>query len=896
MSKYIALIFILMFVLSFTAAAEPTYATWWNTTWLYSKNITHTNYQTIAHNQENVRVLFGHGGHASYATKCSDIRVVNSDGTEIISTNANTSAGSGNPVLRCDSTYAEVVYNITVGASTNVNYTIYYGASGVGNASYSKYPYYFNDTFLKYTSGYPLNTALNGTYYVTNNGTLGATSLANATWNTTGGGYEGFQANVFARSGGEASQFIDINATNFTLMPNQSVNISFTWETMSHTNAATNRFAAIFSFLTTPNYTTGSMDAYQIWQRQGDLNKNRLFRTFSYNRSTADFTAAPHPTELFKSYFDVDSVYGERYKRWGYTISLWNASAIATNGNVNFTIDMYLDENGGISVPFNASGAPNMTYYVIDYGGYPKFGSFGWGAWAYADGGAAPVWGWSRITNLTVASSPIYNSTFYSEATSEMSGWSWTAPTANATSGIIGDGFQFNSTLSSATGNGTVINVSAIFNNTVYAITAAGEGSYYKDVSLPVVTTSTSIPYYYSASVLIDNSTVGTITSTTAYVTVAPVNITACSVGGTQIFRFDMWDEEDMSSQSGTLEATFKIYSSSTDYSYSNVSLSGNHTHLLCVNPNTTSSFVVDGDIKYENYTLSGLYPARWYFLRQATYGNTSNTIDLYMLNSTYATDIQFKTINVNGVNQPNVLLNVQRWYPSLALYKTVAMGLTGDDGTTSIRLRPYEVYYKILASQSGTLLQSFATTVISSTTNTLTIPNIFIGEYWQNYNNIYASCSFNNATFILTCTGTTIDGTSENYGLHVQEVENVGVTELCDTTGSGAAVTLYCSIGNNTDRVIKYTFYQVGGNHEIWVSGMIEDMFNSEFGVYGLLFAVMIILSLTFVGLWNPAVALTFSLLGLIVSLSLGLVSISMSAVVAIVLVIFIAIVRVRA
>jgi hypothetical protein len=877
MRKYLALMFVLIFILSITITAEPAYATWWNTTWFYSKNITHTNYHTFAHSEQNVKVLFNHSGHASYATKCSDIRVVNSAGTEIISTNANTSNGSGNPSLICDSTWAEVVYNVSVGASTNINYTIYYGASGVGNTSYSKYPYYFNDTFNRYTSGYPLNTAFNGTYYVTNNGTLGSSSRANVTWNSTGGGYEGLQANVFSKSGGEASQSIQLNATNFTLMPNQSVNISFTWETFSKTTAATSRFAAMFSFLTYTNSTANTLDGYQIWQRQGDLNKNRLFRTFNINRSDADYTATPHPTELNRSYFDVDSVYGEKYKKWGYMISIWNASTMS-NGNVNFTIDMYLDENGGDGT----GGSLNMTYYVIDYQGYPKFGSFGWGAWVYTDAPAgSATQGWSKITNLSVSNSNLYNSTFYT-SNSELGGYFWNTPTANISSGLSYNGIQFNSTLTNYT-YGTVYNVTAYINNTAYTPTSAGSGVYYTAATLPVVTTATSISYYYTATVL-QNGVTYLVTSPVSSVTVNPISVVSCgSAGAYPLIRFNHYNEESPYQPINTsMELSMTIWQSDREVNTTyNFSFASNRTHEVCINPSYSWVYAF-AMIGYSNDTADvdgSVWTERNYYLDGDLLTNSTQTINLYSLNDTVSTTESLQVQDTYGNPVDKVLIRIQRYYIGENTYRTVAGGYTDTDGYAVTRLRlstgDDSVFYRFILSRDGTTLKTTEKTNVIETTLLFIISLEDLAEYWELWNSVEYSCSYTNSTKILLCEWNDPTGKVTTASLVVKEQQILNTTNKCSQSSTDSSGVFTCDLSGMTDETYYWTFaFETDNVYYIVATGIIQNLTAAKYEAAGLFAAMVIVAFLGFAGLlYSVEASILLSIIGVVASKYLGLI-----------------------
>jgi hypothetical protein len=468
----------------------------------------------------------------------------------------------------------------------------------------------------------------------------------------------------------------------------------------------------------------------------------------------------------------------------------------------------------------------------------------------------------------------------------------FSAPTANITTGITGDAFNWNATHYNFSSLATIYNLTAIFNNLSYTPTEYTGGIYSATTTLPILPGYYIYKYgftvLYESGRFVRNSTDGGLT-------VTGVNITDCS-SGTPIFRFDVWDEENvLTGINAKFYGTFRVYADYPDaFSSFNITKDYNTTHFICIEPNTTSSITIDADIRYDNESY--YYPPRYYFMRNAVIDNVTDEIDLFLLNSTYATNIQFLVVNANSIEQSDVLVTIQRNYEEEGLYRTVAMGLTADDGYTNIRLRPYDIYYRPIVSRNGTVLRTFSPIILTTVQNILTISSELIGDYWKYHDKITYACSFTNATGVLQCDAIVSDGTSLTFKLEAFEIEATSSDLLCSETGTSSAVTLLCNLGNMTGRQASYKFWAVySDNNDMLVEDMINGLFSGGFGVYGLLFMVMLVVSMVMVSLFNPTVALIACLISIVMGLSLGLMTISTPAVISLILVIIIGIYKVR-
>ena len=464
-------------------------------------------------------------------------------------------------------------------------------------------------------------------------------------------------------------------------------------------------------------------------------------------------------------------------------------------------------------------------------------------------------------------------------------------PTFNQTSYTMGSPMGIQSALTDA--GGVTLYLPRIYINGTAYIPTYSAPYYYYNTTAPTVTGDATITSWANMYVTDGTGTMNRSSGVTT-ATVSGINITNCT-NGTELFRFDLFNEEGFGELLGNLDATFKVYSDYPDsYSLFNISYAGNHTHRVCIYPNTTATAVIDGDIKYYNST--DYYPERWYFIRNYDVSNTSELINLYMLNTTYASSIQFQVTNQNGFAEEDVVLMFQRYYEGLGSYKTVTMALTDTNGYSSARLRAYDAYHKIIALKNGTVVKTFSPMIISSDSNVIIIPAEIVGDYMKYHGDIAYSCTNNSVLFTISCTAVVTDGTEHTFVLKAWEMKSVSQDIECEETDTSSSVTLVCSLGDWTDKTFKYVFYaDYPENDDILVSDYINGVIEGDFGIYGLFFMVLLIVGLTFSGLYNPAVALSMTVIAFITGLALGMITISIGAAVSVILILMIAIYKVR-
>lgn len=190
--------------------------------------------------------------------------------------------------------------------------------------------------------------------------------------------------------------------------------------------------------------------------------------------------------------------------------------------------------------------------------------------------------------------------------------WSyyWGTPTSNVSSPLMSEPIQLNSTLTKVNNNAIVSNAILLFKNTSYMTTANGN-EYYRNLNAPSL--AGVINYNFTGTFVYSDRSI-TRNSATSSVTVTLINITSgskCSPG-IPALRFDMWNEESPYQETREpLDITVNVWNSIyTEYAAYNISFLPNHTHTLCIYPNTTTAY---SDI-FATYSNGTIYPVRHYF------------------------------------------------------------------------------------------------------------------------------------------------------------------------------------------------------------------------------------------------------------------------------------------
>ena len=384
-----------------------------------------------------------------------------------------------------------------------------------------------------------------------------------------------------------------------------------------------------------------------------------------------------------------------------------------------------------------------------------------------------------------------------------------------------------------------------------------------------------------------DNSSCSDFTETR---TLYKMDFEECDSGNVSL-NFTGRDEEteDLLIPDMTFDAAWTLESAWDALLY-NFGLTGANNYTFCLNP-AGLDVNITGFVEYDSTNSSYSFPRQYYFQDAIINGDTSNEIDLFQLSDTFATPITFTALR-GATTVEDVLIHVQRYDPGTGDYTLVAMGETGANGQDIIYMRMTDAWYRILAYSDGVLefVGDPEHILSSSYTIYLTGGAGGMSDYWDNWeslDSINYNLAFNESgTNHVTLTADDGSGASTAMCLKVEKWTMLdGMEELYYSCESSASITMSYEITDlDATYNAKFIAFFDGGwrmmdSEEIALTTNLSDLIGPD----GIIYAMLFIGIIAFVGLWNPVASVALTMFGLIISFMMGLISVPWSALIGI-------------
>jgi len=302
----------------------------------------------------------------------------------------------------------------------------------------------------------------------------------------------------------------------------------------------------------------------------------------------------------------------------------------------------------------------------------------------------------------------------------------------------------------------------------------------------------------------------------------------------------------------------------------------------LCINSTVYNNYTMGfGEIKYKKsgYTDRSFYTFTTQRLSNDTINNT-----LYFLTSGTATSFLFEMLDTSLNPYPNDYLSLMRWYPSNNSYNIVEMARTDDKGQSVMRVRAEDTDYRVaLYYPNGTIIKLLNPIRFACLASPCTY-SVQIQETPLDYTSIFGvetSLTFNKTTNMWLFTWNDPTQRTDQMEFKVSKETALSSTLICDKNATGFTGVLDCnSTGiNGTLRGIAYrTASPKETIAQLWqnVVGAVVTIQNAFKGTMGLLFTLLICITLFFIGASSPilavilgAVSLVFGLFTLSISLN---------------------------
>lgn len=386
--------------------------------------------------------------------------------------------------------------------------------------------------------------------------------------------------------------------------------------------------------------------------------------------------------------------------------------------------------------------------------------------------------------------------------------------------------------------------------------------------------------------------------------TIGNVSFFICNGSGFPILNFTFGDEENQTAMAADFLGTFNIYNPTRTANLTlNISANDTRNATICINPNGT--YLIDS---FQLYNSNGTgYEQRAYFLVNASINtSTIQNITLYLLESYLTAQISVTLRDESGVPIGNTYLYFDRYYVGENLYRTVAMSRTSaDTGEASTYLRPNDAWYRITIVKDFETITTYTSRQIpcdpayTSCPLTLTATLHETGE-WYSYaigdTNVWSHpCTWTNATLTLSCSWLDTTGLAKYGRLQMWWIGLFTPVQVCDTNSTGTSGTILCTLAAGANGTYNYIFTIHHSEETTIDSNNIYINSPAMFAAIGIFPALILFLTLCFVGSWNPAISLGLGFVGLIAAFMMGLLDINTTAIVAIGVLIGMAIYKMR-
>jgi hypothetical protein len=417
------------------------------------------------------------------------------------------------------------------------------------------------------------------------------------------------------------------------------------------------------------------------------------------------------------------------------------------------------------------------------------------------------------------------------------------------------------------------VNAWLVWNNTSYSYsTKQQDGSYWtftKSLTIPSVNADTNISFYW-------NFTYSNATNTYAQnfsshnQTVYRLSITNCTSGNFTL-NFTGYNEKTKALMNYNMDATLtywplgKPFTKNFSYSYT-----GNNTYYFCIYPSNAILYA-DADMKYWNDSFS----TRYYYLQNATLTNSTSNINLYLLPTSNSTLIAINVLDEIGNPVSNVIVQALKQEIGTGIYILVAEGKSDFSGYAYPYLELHQ-NYKFILTQNGVVLKEYQPMQLETTSLELRISTAQIPHYFSYYDKVATSCSYNNATNVLTCVFIDTSGMTMRMNFTVLRLGQTGYLNQCSDSSTGSSGTFVCTLSSNSSYKYAMVGYYSGSatTSYTWQSGFINLVTAGvTFGVIGLIIALIIVGTLPFVGLYDMRVSIVLTAFGMIFSIVTGLI-----------------------
>lgn len=386
--------------------------------------------------------------------------------------------------------------------------------------------------------------------------------------------------------------------------------------------------------------------------------------------------------------------------------------------------------------------------------------------------------------------------------------------------------------------------------------------------------------------------TINDYTNTTVPInqTVNPILIDNCSSYSVVAYNFSVLDEDSFAAITSNFTALLSYNYTGIQRNYSGAFFNRNSI-AFCINPSYAN---ISGDF---NIVYSEGLNSRNYVKTSLQIDNVTDYLNLYLSTGT-TEEITIHTIDPSDNNLENIFIEVYRYNQSSNAYYQIDSEKTDTNGNAIFNLKTGDIYYKFKLYQDGVLKIDTEAFKLFTTSYEYVIGTIIEtpAASWLLARDIDAFLIFTNSTLTFLYTWNDSKSVATNYCLNVTYDNRTGLSFACSTSSSGS---LSYTVTNTNASYVAQGLARINGNYRVLVSSAVnlKGIWKNLDMNTGIFISIMLVLTLSLIGLSSPKIAIAMTVLSGIGLYLLGLAPLSLMSVISLSLlgIIIIAIMRER-
>lgn len=299
----------------------------------------------------------------------------------------------------------------------------------------------------------------------------------------------------------------------------------------------------------------------------------------------------------------------------------------------------------------------------------------------------------------------------------------------------------------------------------------------------------------------------------------------------------------------------------------------------VCIS-NFTSTLYAD---IYVKYTATGGFTHRYYLYNYTLTNSSMKTEYIYNFNTT--TGISILNIIARAFDTydfySNIVVSLQRYYPSENLWRTVQMDKSGDFGLITFNILERSTDYRLIFKDTSNNILSQTTSLKFACTSGVCEQTKLLSPYESAAatTSLLISATYNNQTGYVTVVWSNPLGTNIELTSTVTSETGKGVTTICiNDTKSAASGTFLCKVSgysgtvfvrvNSTRSSVPYIDY---GQYLSIATTRISHYISQKEGAF---WSFLIIAPIVCFSLYSPVAVVIAGAMGLIIVNFLGILS----------------------